>query len=88
MSIAIEFNKFKGVLFGKKILRRKMKRAQSKKHKLGTHEINKIYLSCFDDNRYALDVRWLIFIKIVSKVLKRLKTILIIEKDCDNLKIL
>ena len=65
-----------------------MKRAQSKKHKLGTYEINKIYLSCFDDNRYALDVRWLIFIKIVSKVLKRLKTILIIEKDCDNLKIL
>ena len=26
-----------------------MKRIQSKKHKLGTYEIDKISLSCFDD---------------------------------------
>ena len=32
-----------------------MKRIQSKKHKLGTYEINKISLSCFDDKRY---VKW------------------------------
>ena len=32
-----------------------MKRIQSKKHKLGTHEIDKISLSCFDDKRYVLD---------------------------------
>ena len=32
-----------------------MKRIQSKKHKLGTYEINKISLSCFDDQRYVLD---------------------------------
>ena len=32
-----------------------MKRIQSKKHKLGTYEIDKISLSCFDDKRYALD---------------------------------
>ena len=55
VSIAIEFNKFKNVLFGKKIIRHKMKRIQSKKHKLGTYEINKIFLSCFDDKRYMLD---------------------------------
>ena len=55
MSIAIEFNKFKNVLFGKKIIRHKMKRIQSKKHKLGTYEIDKISLSCFDDERYVLD---------------------------------
>ena len=30
-----------------------MKRIQSKKHKLGTYEINKISLSCFDDKRYV-----------------------------------
>ena len=36
VSIAIEFNKFKGVLFNEKIIRQKMKRIQSKKHKLGT----------------------------------------------------
>ena len=54
-SIAIEFDKFKDVLFNKKIIRHKMKRIQSKKHKLGTYEIDKISLSCFDDKRYVLD---------------------------------
>ena len=55
MSVAIEFDKFKDVLFNKKIIRHKMKRIQSKKHKLGTYEIDKISLSCFDDKRYVLD---------------------------------
>ena len=55
VSIAIEFNKFKDVLFNKKIIRHKMKRLQREKHKLGTHEIDKISLSCFDDKRYVLD---------------------------------
>ena len=32
-----------------------MKRIQSKKHKLGTYEINEISLSCFDDKRFVLD---------------------------------
>ena len=32
-----------------------MKRIQAKKHKIGTYEINKISLSCFDDKRYLLD---------------------------------
>ena len=32
-----------------------MKRMQAKKHKMGTHEINKIPLSCFDDKRHVLD---------------------------------
>ena len=32
-----------------------MKRIQAKKHKIGTYEINKISLSCFDDKRQALD---------------------------------
>ena len=32
-----------------------MKRIQSKKHKLGKYEIDKISLSCFDDKRYVLD---------------------------------
>ena len=34
-----------------------MKRIESKNHKLGTYEINKISLSCFDDKRYVLDDR-------------------------------
>ena len=32
-----------------------MKRIQSEKHKLETHEFDKISLSCFDDKRYVLD---------------------------------
>ena len=55
VSITTEFDKFKDVLFNKKIIRHKMKIIQSKKHKLGTYEIDKISLSCFDDKRYVLD---------------------------------
>ena len=55
MSIANQFNKFKDVLYGKKIIRQKLKRIQSKKHKLGTWEIAKVSLSCFDDKRCLLD---------------------------------
>ena len=52
VNIATEF---KDVLFNKKVIRHKMKRIQAKKHKIGTYEIDKIYLSCFDDKRYPLD---------------------------------
>ena len=55
VSIATEFHKFNNGLFNKKIIRDKMKRIESKKHKLGTYEIDKISLSCFDDKRYVLD---------------------------------
>ena len=54
VSIATEFNKFKDVFFDKKIIRHKMKRIQSKTHKLRTYEIDKISLSSFDDKRYVL----------------------------------
>ena len=55
VNIATEFNKFKDILFNKKVVRHKMKRIQSKKYKIGTYEINKISLSCFDDKRFVLD---------------------------------
>ena len=32
-----------------------MKRIQAKKYKIGAYEIDKIYLSCFDDKRHVLD---------------------------------
>ena len=102
MSIATEFDKFKDVLFNKKIIRHKMKRIQSKKHKLGTYEIGKISLSCFDDKRYVLvdRIHTLAYFhkdcvtscKEIEKDCdnwKRswwLKTIVIIEKGCDNWK--
>ena len=42
--IATELDNFKDVLFNKKTIRQKMKRIQSKKHKLGIYEIDKISL--------------------------------------------
>ena len=38
-----------------KVVRHKMKRMQSKLDKIGTHELNKISLGCFDDRRDVLD---------------------------------
>ena len=55
MNIATEFNEFKDTLFNRKIMRHKMRRIETKKHNLGTYEINKISLSCFDDKRYVQD---------------------------------
>ena len=55
MDIATELNEFKDTLFKKKVLRHKMRRIQVKKHKIGTYEINKISLLCFDDKRFVLN---------------------------------
>ena len=51
VSIATEFDKCEDVYFKKNIIRQKMKRIQSKKHKLRTYEIDKISSSCFDDKK-------------------------------------
>ena len=53
VNIVTEFNEFKNTLFNKKIV--KMRRIQGKRHKMGTFEVNKISLSCFDDKRFVLD---------------------------------
>ena len=43
------------VLFGKKIVRHKMKRILSEKYSVGTYLLNKVSLSCYDDKRFILD---------------------------------
>ena len=53
--ISTECNGFKETLFSKKIIKRKMKIIQRKKHKIGLYEINKMSLLCFDDKRFVLD---------------------------------
>ena len=84
VSIAIEFDKFKDVLFNEKIISHKMKRIQSKKHKLRTSEIDIISLSCFDDKEYVLDDGILTLAYFhkgsVTGCSKNEK----IKKDCDN----
>ena len=69
-----------------------MKRIQIKKHKLGTYEIDKISLSCFDDKRYVLDdgIHTLsyfhknLYQKFLSKVviIKKIVIILLMIDDC------
>ena len=84
MSSATEFDKFKDFLFNEKIIRHKMKRIQSKKNKLGTYEIDKISLSCFD-KRYVLD-DGICMLAYFHK--DRVTSWKIIEKYCNNWKIL
>ena len=55
VNIATDFNKLKGILFYKKIIRHKMRRIQGKKYKMRTYVINKISLSVFDDKRFVLN---------------------------------
>ena len=55
VNTATEFNEFRDTLLNKNIIRHKMKRIQSKKHKLGTYKINKRSLLCFDDKRFVLN---------------------------------
>ena len=88
VNMSTEFNEFKDVLLNKKIIRYKMNRVQAKKHKMGTYEIDKISLSCFDDKRYILDdgIHTLAYFhKDCSReILGSLKGVIIIEKYCDD----
>ena len=49
---AIGLNEYKDVLLNKKCLRHSVNRIQSKDHRIGTDEINKISLPCFNDKIY------------------------------------
>ena len=68
-----------------------MKRIQSKRHNLGTYEIDKISLSWFDDKRYVLDDGIYTFgyfhkdsVTSCKKIQKDCDKKERIEKDCDK----
>ena len=48
----IKHEDYKEVLLNNEQLHHKMKTIRSQKHQLGSYEINKMSLSCFDDKRY------------------------------------
>ena len=48
----ISHRKYQVILLNKTYLRHSMKRIQSKDHRIGTNETNKISLTCFDDKIY------------------------------------
>ena len=43
VNIAIDIDEYKNILFNKKIIRHKMRRTQSKKHKIGTMKSTKYH---------------------------------------------
>ena len=51
----IRHKEFVDVLFNRRVMRHRMKRIQSKLHRIGTCKVYNISLSCFDDKRYILD---------------------------------
>ena len=51
----INHENYKQTLLENKQMYHKMKTIRSQNHKLGSYEINKVSLSCFDDKRYILD---------------------------------
>ena len=50
--VTINHNEYKDVLLNKKLSWHSMNEIQSKDHIIGTYEIDKISLSCFDDKTY------------------------------------
>ena len=51
----IKHEDYKKVLFENEQMQHTMKTIRSERHELGSYEINKISLSCFDDKRYILE---------------------------------
>ena len=51
----IKHEDYKNVLLNNQQLHHKVKTMRSRKHQLGSYEINKISLSCFDDKRHIHD---------------------------------
>ena len=52
----IRHENYKDVLFNNKQVYHKMKTIRSQRYQLGSYEINKISLSCFDDKRYPHNI--------------------------------
>ena len=51
----IKHEDYKNTLINNKQMHHKMKTIRSQRHQLGSYEINKVSLSCFDDKRYIHD---------------------------------
>ena len=79
-----ECNTTKGVILQLSLINSKMfylMKKLSKKHKLGTYEIDKISLSCFDNKRYVLDDGIYTLAYFPKDSVTSFKEI---QNDCDN----
>ena len=52
---SIKHEDYKNTLINNEQMHHKMKTIRSQRHQLGSYEINKVSLSCFDDKRYIHD---------------------------------
>ena len=55
----ISHNEYKAFLFNKKCSRHSMIMIRSKDHRIGTYEINKISLPCFDEKIHIYLKQWM-----------------------------
>ena len=55
VNLKLRHKEYDDVLFNKIVVRHNIKRIQSNLRSIGTYDVNKISLSCFDDKRYILD---------------------------------
>ena len=51
----LKHENYRKVLFNNEQTHHKMKTIRSEKHQIGSYEINKVSLGCFDDKRYISD---------------------------------
>ena len=51
----IKHKEYKNVLLENKQIHHTMKTIRSSNHQLGSYELNKVSLSCFDDKRYIVN---------------------------------
>ena len=63
----VSYNEYKDVLLKKRCLRLSMNRIQIRDHKIGTYEINKISLFCFDHKIYIQSNRCNGLLEIIIK---------------------
>ena len=74
----LRHNVYLDILVNKKVVRHKMKRIQSVLHEIGTYDINKTSLSCFDDKRYVLDdaINTLAYFHKEIKTIQKIRTLI------------
>ena len=72
VTISIEFKEYKNVLFNKKLIRHKMKRIQSKLHKIGTCNVSKISFYHVFSSKVIEGIRTVLLL-FFSQILKRKK---------------
>ena len=65
----IKHEDYKNTLINNERMHHKMKTIRSQRHQLGSYEINKVSLSCFDDNTSGQDVDPFLLSKISASIL-------------------